>query len=248
MVNKQTNKQTHTPYDPAFLSGIKDLSFSSASKVLPCVRRLIGFNSVVDLGCGTGTWLAACCDLGVPEVLGVDGSYVDLDLLVIDRKRFLAHDLTTPLTIPRRFDLAISMEVAEHLPESAADTFVESLCSLSDVVLFSAAVPGQGGNNHLNEQWPEYWRSKFEKCGLQMIDCVRPLIWDDDSIAGWYRQNVFLCLRFPQKCPEIAQYLDRPLLRLIHPVLHDPNPSISQSFELLKQAVIRRAKREFRRR
>jgi len=231
------------PYDAAFFSAIKDLSFSSASRVLPIVQSLIGFKSVVDLGCGSGTWLAACRGMGSADFLGIDGSYVDASTLAIDKACFMAHDLTVPLDIAKRFDLAISMEVAEHLPESAADVFIDSLCSLSDSILFSAAAPGQGGNNHLNEQWPEYWDRKFRQHGLQTIDCLRAAIWDDEAVAPWYRQNAFLCLRFPQNYPRVLPYLDRPLLRLVHPSLHNPNPSIRQSFDLLKRAVVRRATR-----
>ena len=235
---------TTTPYDAAFFSRHKNLSFSSASKILPIVQKLIDFRSVVDVGCGVGTWLAACAELGLTDLLGIDGDYIDPSTLVIDRNRFMAHDLTVPLNVAKRYDLAISMEVAEHLPESAADVFVRSLCSLSDATLFSAAVPGQGGNNHINEQWPEYWGRKFGQYGFHMIDCIRPEIWEDESVASWYRQNAFLCLRFPQNHPRVARYLDRPLLRLIHPGLHNPNPSIRQSFDLLKRAVIRRAGRK----
>jgi len=232
-----------TPYDVAFFSRNKSLSYSSARSVLPIIQQIIDFRSVVDLGCGVGTWLAACSELGVTNLLGIDGSYVDRSALVIDSNRFVAHDLTTPLNIEKRYDLAISMEVAEHLPQSGADIFIRNLCSLSDVVLFSAAVPGQGGNNHINEQWPEYWGRKFKVHGLCMIDCIRARIWEDDSVAPWYRQNAFLCLRFPQHYPRVAPYLDRPLLRLVHPSLHNPKPSIRQSLDLLKGAVKRRVKR-----
>jgi SAM-dependent methyltransferase len=235
-----------TLYDAAFFSRIKSLSYSSARSVLPIVQQVIGFRSVVDLGCGVGTWLAACSELGVTDLLGIDGSYVETSALVIDAKHFMAHDLTLPLNIEKRYDLAISMEVAEHLPESAADVFVQSLCSLSDAVLFSAAVPGQGGNNHTNEQWPTYWGQKFAVHGFCMIDCIRAQIWDDESVAPWYRQNAFLCLRFPQQHPTVAPYLGRPLLPLIHPSLHNPKPSIRQSLDLLKGAVKRRALRQLR--
>jgi SAM-dependent methyltransferase len=231
------------PYDAAFYSRHKNLSVSSAAAVLPIVQKLTDFQSAVDLGCGTGAWVATCAELGVTDLLGIDGSYVDPSTLVIDTNWFMAHDLTAPLKVGRRYDLAISMEVGEHLPESAADVFVENLCSLSDAVLFSAAAPGQGGTNHINEQWPEYWAAKFGKHGFRMIDCLRQEIWENESVAAWYRQNAFICLRFPQNYPHIVPYLDRPLLRLVHPHLHKPNPSIRESLDLLKRAVLRRARR-----
>jgi hypothetical protein len=196
------------------------------------------------VGCGIGTWLSACKELGATDVLGIDGAYLEPSLLMIDKNCFLPHDLTKPLNLQKRFDLAISLEVAEHLPESCADVFVATLCSLSDAVLFSAAVPGQGGTGHLNEQWPDYWGTRFRKKGFRMIDCIRTEIWEDDSVAPWYRQNTFLSLRFPEKYPQVMPYFDRPLLRLLHPELRNLSPSIRQSFGLLKDALTKRARRQ----
>jgi SAM-dependent methyltransferase len=147
---------------------------------------------VVDVGCGTGAWLEVLREAGVTDVIGIDGSHVTPELLRIPRALFHAHDLATPLSLSRRFDLAMSLEVAEHLPPGAAERFVGDLAALAPVVLFSAAVPGQGGTRHINERWPEYWESLFRACGYVVVDCLRPRIWDQKEVEFFYAQNALL--------------------------------------------------------
>jgi SAM-dependent methyltransferase len=147
---------------------------------------------VVDVGCGIGAWLSVFQEQGVNDVVGVDGDYVPAASLLVSARDFTAHDLETPLRLDRTFDLAVSLEVAEHLPASSADNFVDSLCRLAPLVLFSAAVPGQGGRAHVNEQWQSYWARRFAKHGFSPADVVRPRIWDDPEIPWWYSQNTLL--------------------------------------------------------
>ena len=171
----------------------------SAEEVLPLLFTLLGgedtVRSALDVGCGIGTWLAASVKLGVPEILGLDGDHVDREALVMDVDRFVACDLTQPQDIGRRFDLAFCLEVGEHLPPEAADGLVDLLTTLSDRVLFSAALPGQGGQHHLNEQWPAYWAEKFREKGYRCHDTLRHRIWENDHVEWWYRQNLLLFLR-----------------------------------------------------
>ena len=141
-------------YSLEYFARINDGSRNSADVVVPLVTRLVQPTSVIDVGCGTGQWLAAFKRHGVSDVLGVDGPYVERKQLEIGQQEFLPHDLEQPLWIDREFDLALSLEVAEHLSDSIAEQFVETLSRLAPVVLFSAAVPGQGGEKHVNEQWP----------------------------------------------------------------------------------------------
>jgi len=150
---------------------------------------------VVDVGCGVGTRLAAAQELGVDEILGIDGDYVDRSTLLIARKNFCARDLSQPFCVDRVFDLAISLEVAEHLPASSADGFVQSLVSLSPVILFSAAVPAQTGTNHINEQWQTWWIERFRKFSFLPVDCIRRRIWNDPLVEWWYAQNILLMVR-----------------------------------------------------
>lgn len=165
----------------------------AAEAFLPILFEKIGLpRSVVDVGCGTGTWLSVFKKLGVQKILGIDGDNVNLTQLHIDRNEFKAANLVQPLALDERFGLAVCLEVAEHLPAEAADTLVDSLCGLSDTILFSAALPKQGGQNHVNEQYPDYWREKFNARGYLFEDAFRSLIWQDERIDSWYRQNMFL--------------------------------------------------------
>lgn len=142
------------------------------------------------MGTGTGTWLAVFRELGIDDVWGVDGDYLDRRLLEIPEDRFIASDLTEPLRVDRRFDLALSLEVAEHLPPECGDEFVHTMTRLSSVILFSAAIPFQGGTGHLNEQWPEYWAARFEARGYVPVDCIRRRIWRNEDLDWWYAQNL----------------------------------------------------------
>jgi SAM-dependent methyltransferase len=160
--------------------------------IVPHVVRMLAPRSVVDVGCGLGTWLAVFAGMGVSDFVGVDGEYVEPARLEIPHDRFVAHDLATPLSLGRRFDLAVSLEVAEHLPADRAAVFVASLSDLAPFVLFSAAIPFQGGTNHVNEQWPGYWAGLFEGRGFAPVDCIRREIWSDDRVEWWYAQNTLL--------------------------------------------------------
>lgn len=161
-------------------------------EVVPIVLKMLEVNSVLDVGCGTGTWLKAFEENGIEEYTGIDGEHLIMKHLQIPPSHFIAIDLNSSWSLKRKFDLVISLEVAEHLPESQADEFVARLVEHGDTILFSAAVPGQGGQNHINEQWPAYWRNKFLKHGYYFHDIIRPLIWNNDKVEWWYKQNMFL--------------------------------------------------------
>lgn len=156
---------------------------------------LPALQSAVDIGCGVGTWLSVLQRQGVREVRGVDGHWVDVANLVIPAESFSHHDLQADLDLGRRYDLAISLEVAEHLPPARAPGFVAWLTGLSDVVLFSAATPRQGGRNHFNEQWQDYWAALFANRDYVPLDFIRTRIWNDRKIATWYRQNLLVYVR-----------------------------------------------------
>jgi SAM-dependent methyltransferase len=185
------NRSSPATYSAAFYETQSAGSRRSADAVLPHVMALLRPASVLDIGCGVGTWLASWRALGVEDILGVDGAWVDRAMLQIPADRFRAHELTEPLRLDRRFDLAMSLEVAEHLDARHADEFVASLVAHAPVVLFSAAIPGQGGHHHVNEQWPDYWREKFARHGYEIVDSVRRHVWKA-PIDYCYAQNTFL--------------------------------------------------------
>ncbi len=179
-------------YDDEFFRRHRDGARRSARAIVPLVLDLVPAGSVVDVGCGQGSWLTVFQELGIDDVVGIDGDYVDRDRLEISADRFRAYDLARPFRFDRTFDLAVSLEVAEHLPGEAANDFVESLTRLAPVVLFSAAAPYQGGNNHVNEQWPAYWAERFGQRGFCPVDCLRRRIWTNADVEWWYAQNIFL--------------------------------------------------------
>ncbi|MEY3277251.1 MAG: hypothetical protein RL153_2519 [Verrucomicrobiota bacterium] len=186
-----------SPYSSRYYEGLKEDSATSARAVVPLVLRMFPARSVVDVGCGSGTWARAYAEAGC-EVLGIDGHVVRDEQLLIPPDRFERRDLSQPLALGRRFDLVNCLEVAEHLDPSRGPSFVSNLCDLGDVVVFSAAVPGQGGTHHVNEQWPSYWLPLFEKKGFTPIDCLRWQLWEREDVAWWYVQNMFAFVRTPR--------------------------------------------------
>lgn len=184
-----------TPYTKNYFELMRSGSLRSAEVVVPLVLGLVPAQSVVDIGCGDGTWLRVFRNAGINEVLGVDGEYVGDDFLQIPKQCFRAMDLKRPFSLERTFDLAISLEVAEHLPAECAASFVESLTRLAPVVMFSAAIPFQGGQHHINEQWPQRWADLFRGHGYLAIDAVRKRIWNNDAVDWWYAQNTLLFAR-----------------------------------------------------
>jgi SAM-dependent methyltransferase len=179
-------------YDETFYQWVNATARNSARVVLPIVAEQAKPASVVDVGCGQGAWLEQWTELGVRDVYGVDGGHVDTDRLLIPPERFQVADLARSFAVERRFDIAQSLEVAEHLPAEAGPAFVQSLCELSDIVLFSAARPGQGGERHINERAPSYWAGQFASNGYPVFDSIRPRLLDSKDVSPWYRHNSFL--------------------------------------------------------
>lgn len=215
-------------YSQGFFAGVESTARPSAEVIVPLALELTGAKSVVDFGCGTGQWLVVFCESGLIDFLGLDGPWVDATQLKVPREQFQVADLTRPVRLARRFDLAISLEVAEHLPESSASDFVDSLVRASDLVLFSAGVPSQGGCNHLNEQWPDFWIELFRKHGYSAHDCLRKQIWTNTSVSPWYAQNVFLFARDSVLAanPALALRIQAEGLgqiRVVHPRLFEDN-------------------------
>lgn len=183
-------------YNDAFYQNRNTRTREPARRITGFVLELVpGIGSAVDFGCGVGAWLAALRDQGVAEVFGMDGPWVNQAYLEIRPEEFRATTLDGDIRLDRRYDLAVSLEVAEHLPAAAAPGFVDNLVRAADVVLFSAAIPGQGGIGHVNEQWPAYWARLFAERGYRCYDVIRPRFWADDDIPYWYRQNALLFVR-----------------------------------------------------
>lgn len=179
-------------YDSEFFDYIDMGSRRSAHIVIQFLLNQLPITSVLDVGCGRGIWLDEWQQLGVTDIFGVDGDYVELDKLEVPRECFQASNLADSLTLDRKFDLVQSLEVAEHIPAQYADTFVQNLIGHGDIILFSAAPPGQGGEFHVNEQDYSYWRDKFANYGYQLIDLIRPQLVQQAQVEPWYRYNTLL--------------------------------------------------------
>ncbi len=214
-----------TAYDSWFYKSMLDGSLASAREVLPEVFAVAKPKSVLDLGCGEGIWLRVAKELGATTLVGFDGAYVQLDHLQIDKSEFHSVDLAKAFPAPVRVDLAISLEVAEqYLPESLADEIVAFLTSCSDTVFFGAAIPRQGGTDHVNEQWQSYWAKKFQRHGFEASTDIRDTlsVAAPDLAAMWYRQNALLYRKRAQSIAAAGPSDERrvQLLDVVHPDLY----------------------------
>ncbi len=197
----------------------------SAQVIVPLILEFIQPSSVIDIGCATGEWLAVFNQYGIKNILGVDGSYVNKMLLKIPEDNFVVFDLEKPLTLSQEYDLVISLEVAEHLPQKCAQEFINSLTNLGPIILFSAAIPFQGGTNHLNEQWQDYWMEYFNREGFLPVDCLRKRIWQYKDIAIHYKQNMLFYVKKSslhnyKKISEAAKYTEPSQISIVHPELY----------------------------
>lgn len=186
--------------------------------ILSLIMKSFKVETMVDFGCAVGRWCREGKNLGMAEVLGIDGYYVDSEALVIDKNEFLAADLGECIELNKKYDLAVSLEVAEHLPEEMSDTFVDNLARASNLILFSAAVVGQGGDFHVNEQPLSYWKEKFRKRGYHMLDCLRPLIWNNNEVLPMYRQN---CVIFSKYGTDDHTTNNNCIVDFIHPKIYE---------------------------
>lgn len=210
------------PYTTEFYDEALLISVRSARQIIPMIIELLNPASIVDLGCGPGSWLFVATENGIKDIFGIDGPWVNRNELKIPADKFLTHDLNTPLRLDRKFDLVLSLEVAEHLSRQSANTLVDSLVALGDMVLFSAAIPFQGGTNHINEQWPEYWAEKFRLRKYRVVDCFRNRLWQNENVAYWFAQNMLLYVKeeLLEQQPRLAHYArltEHNYLSRIHP-------------------------------
>lgn len=203
-------------YDQAFFEAQQADSRRSAERIVPLLVDAIEPTSVVDVGCGVGTWLAAFRAAGVPDVFGLDGDYVDRTMLQIPVEQFQAADLNAPLERGRRFDLATSFEVAEHLEPDRSESLVADLVSLAPVVAFGAAIPHQGGTDHINERWQDEWATMFAEHGYRPVDLIRPAVWNDPDVQPWYAQNPLV---YVAEGVNLNAAASMPL-RVVHPTLY----------------------------
>lgn len=233
-------------YTGEFFDSIRDNAQSSAKVILPIVFDLLHPSSVIDVGCGTGAFLAVAEELGALRLVGIEGEWAPSMSKSVD---FRVHDLEQPLPALPQFDLAICLEVAEHISPERGPAFVSELCHISECTLFSAAIPDQPGTNHVNCRWQSYWMGLFEKKGRTAVDVIRPAIWERDDVPYWYKQNTLLFLS-NQKLKETGLESKRAVMRdIVHPTLvpiavsQPRDLALKQVVQQLPSAVFRAAKR-----
>lgn len=191
-------------------------NLDSPKEIVPELFKLLNPKSVVDFGCGLGTFLYCFKEEGVKEVLGLDGPWANKDLLYnyLEPNKFKECNLEDKIKLEKKFDLVISLEVAEHCSEKSADIFVQNLIAAGNLIVFGASIPYQEGQNHINEQWLDYWEQKFLDQGYKMHDVLRPIFWNSPNIFWWYKQNMVL---FTPKDYDIkSKYSNNVLKKLVH--------------------------------
>ncbi|BDU52026.1 methyltransferase domain-containing protein [Limnohabitans sp. INBF002] len=209
-------------YNVDFYEKMSGGAEASAKIMLPSFFQLISPKVIIDLGCGVGCWLRVAKKLGCTAVLGFDGAYVNKNQLQIDESEFFSVDLLQDTPDVHKADLALCMEVAEHLPASRADAIVKFLCASADVVLFGAAIPGQGGAHHINEQWQSYWVEKFSNKGFSHSIKIRDEFWNDQNVAVWYKQNslVFINSSRADLLEKFEVQTSQGIIDVVHPDLY----------------------------
>jgi SAM-dependent methyltransferase len=241
-------------YDDAFFDDLEAVVEASARRIVPLVLELLEPRSVLDVGCGRGTWLRIFADHGVTDIVGVDGPHVDAATLEMPASAFVAKDLRDPFDLDRRFDLVVSLEVGEHLDRECADDFVRTLVRHGPAVLFSAAIPFQDGPGHVNEAWQSEWAARFAAHDFEPLDVVRPAVWDDQRVAFWYAQNTLLYADAATRARVLTPARAAMPLDVVHPRLHErahmtpPPPAAPLSLSRLAKEVPSATRRAIRRR
>jgi 2-polyprenyl-3-methyl-5-hydroxy-6-metoxy-1,4-benzoquinol methylase len=209
-------------------------NLESAEQILPLLYEIVNFQSVLDVGCGTGSWLKIVEKLGINDLLGIDGNISDNSQLHVDVSLIKAQNLNVEFNLFRKFDLVICLEVAEHLAPKSVEQFVANLVRHSDLILFSAAIPHQGGQNHLNEQWTNcYWINLFEQFNYYPTDLIRPQIWENKKIHWWYKQNVVVFFNRESKYFNLPEYKFH---NYVHPDLYTHKVNyFNDEIEIIKQ-------------
>ena len=212
-------------YEKEFYKSRQNGSRQSAEVIISILFNLITPKSVIDIGCGVGSWLSVFKEHGVEEVLGIDGKWVDKSMLMIPADQFIRCNLEEPIKIDRQFDLVVSLEVAEHIHPEHASRFVKSLVDLGPIILFSAAIPYQIGKHHVNEQWPEYWVQHFAEQGYSVIDPIRKRVWQNSDVEYWYAQNTLVFARhdYIDAHPALKREMESTIvsqLSLVHPKMY----------------------------
>ena len=181
---------------------------------------------------------------GVEDVIGYEGDWMREAETLLQKEKYIYFDFTQEIKASRVYDLCLCLEVAEHLDYSSARILVSTLTSLSHQVVFSAAIPQQGGNHHVNEQWPEFWAQLFAEKGYILEWDPRLSIWNNSNIASCYRQNLLVFEKSASREIIIP-------FALVHPeawtlaMKYRKTPIWLKVFQLFPRSLLRKGKRLF---
>lgn len=181
-----------TGFDPDVYAAIRDGAKRSAAVCAPMILNALPDPqrrpTILDVGCGEGWWSEAFLDLNCAvDSVDQEPPLEQAEGVHIDRV-----DLEGEYALRRGYDLALCLEVAEHLTPKAGGEIVRQLTRCAGVVAWSAAIPAQGGHGHLNEQWPDYWETRFAAHGWAFLDPFRDALWGHPEVEPWYQQNLLL--------------------------------------------------------
>lgn len=193
-------------------------SLASARRILSIAREHFEFARVCDFGAGLGTWLRAAYELGATQLAGFEGPWALNHPQRFETAAYFAVDLNELIEVTEPFDLAVSVEVAEHLLPQRSESFVRDLCRASDIVLFGAALPRQPGDGHINCRPHAFWIERFRRNGYVCLDAFRPHVWTDPAVEPWYAQNCFLFVAHARR-HEFAALREATLVDVYHPLL-----------------------------
>lgn len=204
-----------TKYDSDFYNSmieIKDkaTNATSAREIVPYILELFpNTKTVIDVGGAIGIWATVFMENGVQAKV-MDGPWVKKEQLLIPQSSFVQFDIQSccKYEVKEKFDLAMCLEVGEHIDQTKADYLVELLVSLSDVIVFGAAIPHQGGVNHVNEQFPSYWKKKFESYGYVTIDPIRGEFCENNKVLSEYTQNTLVYVKSIDEHEKLIKYKD----------------------------------------
>jgi len=232
-------------YDQRFSKYTTHQNYLSARIVVDELHAALGdIRSVIDIGCGEGVWLYAWKKKGVADVTGVDQfQWSEMESL-IEEHEYKCVDFESSLrnlseSKEHNYDICQCLEVAEHLSQEVSESLVSFLTSLSDIIVFSSAPPGQGGENHVNEKPYWWWKRLFEERGYELYDSIRPRITKYSSVKPWYKYNMFVYVSSDSSAPSNVNLA---LLRqklAHHCKKGDSPPDISPFLYKLRKLIVR---------
>lgn len=230
-MNENNKKLRHEQHHVHHLESDQMRRRKQNAKILCEYLSRVGITpeSVIDIGCGYGFFLeASIIKWNLKSYAGYDGLWIEQNKLLFPKQYFYGVDLKNDFEVNQKYDLCVTLEVAEHLEEIYAQDFIKKLTECSELILFSAAIPGQGGVGHKNEQHLDYWSRIFHSYGYQPVDVLHDYVWNDTRLFTWFRNNIILFST--EKNLEYYKHfrkhvIDGNELQRIHPKL---NKNISQ--------------------